>query len=112
MHMAQRPHGWATGSSSSCPRNCIKILIFIAAQHDPIGVVDGSTGAPNLLVVMNDRAGPLEVDHESKVGLIKAHTQRSCCHQNFEIIRKQPLFQCFTLRRVNVGMISGGIDLL
>ena len=61
-------------------------VVFVSVQQNPIRMVDRSPGSPHLLVVVHDRAGPLEVDDESKVWLVKTHSESDRSHQRFHFI--------------------------
>src|SRR5204862_220295 len=51
------------------------LVILGAAQQNPKRLIDGAPGSSDLLVVMNDRSGTLEVNDESEVGLVEAHAK-------------------------------------
>ena len=51
------------------------LVVFFPVQQNAVGIFDCSPGSPHLLIVVYDGARSLEVDDESKVGLIKTHSE-------------------------------------
>ena len=65
--------------------------VLAAAQQDDVGVVDAAPGAPDLLVVGDDRARRLVVHDESQVGLVVAHPERAGRDHGLDLVAQQPL---------------------
>ncbi len=57
------------------------VVVLPTAEQNRERLVHGSPGAPHLLVIVNDRAWPLEMNHESEIGLVESHPQ---CHRRYE----------------------------
>jgi hypothetical protein len=52
------------------------LVVLSAGEQDDLRSVDVTPGAAYLPVIEDDRAGALEMDDESQVGLVEAHTER------------------------------------
>ena len=81
------------GREGGVDKPCGDIGITPAVQEDAVGVVEGTPGAPNLLVVGDDRPGYLKVDDEAEVGLVEAHAKGRGGDEGLDAILEEGLFE-------------------
>lgn len=85
----------ARGGKSSADEPVSNTLLLLAAEQNAIGGVEGSSGPTDLLVIGNDRARHLIVDHERQIRLVITHAQSGCGDKRLDLIIQQSLFQFF-----------------
>ena len=84
-------------------------LILRAGQQHHLGVVGGAPGAADLLVIAHRRARRAQVHHEAEVRLVKAHAERRCGHQGFELVVDQRLLEALALLRLRAAGVGGHV---
>ena len=81
-------------------------------QQDAVGVVEGTTGATDLLVVGDDRSGYLEVDDETEVRLVEAHAEGGGGDEGLDPVLQKGLFEGdATVVFVTTGVGVNGVPL-
>ena len=69
------------------------LFVFFPMEQNPVGFIHLSAGTPHLLVVVHHGSGPLEMDDETQVRFIKAHTKGHRCDQSLEFVLQQLFFE-------------------
>ena len=69
------------------------LLLLGAAEQDAVRLVDGASGAPHLLVVVDDRRRRLVVEHEREVRLVEPHPQRRRRDERLDLVAEQRLLE-------------------
>ena len=86
------------------------LVVLAAAQENSECGVHRAPGAPDLLVIGDDRAGPLEVNHETEIRFIEAHPKRDGGDERLDFVAEQLLFDLDALDAFEVRVISAGGD--
>ena len=65
--------------------------VLAASEQDDVGVLDAAAGAPDLLVVGDDRTRRLVVHDEAQVGLVVSHPERAGGDDRLDLVAEQPV---------------------
>jgi hypothetical protein len=74
---------WREGVPNKILRH---VVVFRAAHQDAIGMAYSPTRTTDLLVVVDDRRWPLDVDDESEIRFVETHPEREGGHQRFDLV--------------------------
>ena len=85
-------------------------VVLAPTQKHPIGMLDSATGATDLLVVRDRRAGPLVVDHEAEIWLVEPHAEGHRRDQCLDLARTEGVFELFALLGGEVRVVGVRID--
>ena len=88
---------FARGRECAADEKVRDFKILGPAQQYPVSGVQTAPGAAYLLIVMNDRLRRLVMNDKRQVRLVKAHSQRSRCHQRFDTVRQQSILQLLAI---------------
>ena len=88
------------------------VVVLAPGQEDAVGMLDGATGATDLLVVGDGRARPLVVDDEAEVGLVEAHPERDRRDERLQLVGDEGVLERLALLGREVRVVRAGIDAL
>jgi len=103
--------GRLLGRRKRRPDEIVRDLIVLCARHeDALRLLDCAPGAADLLVVVDHRSGPLEVNHKAEIGFIEAHAQRDRRDKRLHLVGQQPVLQFQPLLIGQPSVIGARVD--
>ena len=88
----------------------VDTALFFSRQQHTVRQRYGTARAPHLLVIGNNIARRLVVNHEGEVRLVIPHAQGGGGYKALQLVRQQGLLQAFAFNIVNVRVIGIGVS--
>ena len=84
------------------------LVVLAAAQENSERGIHRATGATDLLVIRDHRAGPLKMNHKTEVGFVETHAERNGGDERLDFVVEQlsfgfDAFDAFEVRVIGAG---------
>ena len=79
--------------------------VLVAVERDALGVLAVSAGPSGLLIIALDAFRDVVVDDKAHVGLVNAHPERYCRHDDLHVLHQEPVLILGTGLGVQPGMV-------